>query len=204
MLDISLSSMSCSILPITDNFKLKSRNTNSNGVFQFITVASLKKQKGHERIIKALSKLKAPFKYTIVGDGPENNYLFNLINELGIQDKIEHVPYTNEVSKYLSKSDFFLQGSYVEGFPNSLIESCAVGTPVIAYNAPGGLDEIIEEGINGYVANNDEDYIKTLLKATQKNDWNSRLISESVYNKFSKEKIIKDYENLFLEILNDN
>ena len=34
----------------------------------------------------------------------------------------------------------------VEGFPNVLIESCVVGTPILAFNAPGGLDEIIEKG----------------------------------------------------------
>ena len=48
-----------------------------------------------------------------------------------------------KIIDYLSDSDFFIQGSYVEGFPNSVLESCSVGTPVIAFNCPGGTKEII-------------------------------------------------------------
>lgn len=183
--------------PITDDFKLKPENTQKKDVVQFITVARLKKQKGHERIIHALSKLNFPYQYTIVGDGPEKDNLFNLINELSLQDKVVHVPFTNEVSKYLSKSDFFLQGSYVEGFPNCLIESCSVGTPVIAFRAPGGLDEIIEEGINGFIAENEDEYIENIFKSTTIQQWQPKVISDSVKRKFNKEKILQQYEELF-------
>ncbi|WP_282123443.1 glycosyltransferase [Algibacter mikhailovii] len=187
--------------PITDDFKLKHQDLAKDNVPQFITVARLKKQKGHERIIKALSQLSIPYKYTIIGDGPEYDNLFGLISKLGLKDYIEHIPHTNEVSKYLSKSDFFLQGSYVEGFPNCLIESCSVGTPIIAYKAPGGLNEIIDEGVNGLVADNDEEFIDNILEATSKINWSAKKVSESVFKKFNKEKILSEYEQLFMDIL---
>lgn len=187
--------------PITDDFKLKSEKSEKKDVVQFITVARLKKQKGHERIIHALSKLDFPYLYTIVGDGPEQERLFSLIKKLGITDKIVHIPYTNEVSKYLANSDFFLQGAFVEGFPNCLIESCSVGTPVIAYRAPGGIDEIIEEGINGFISDDDDDFIKNIIKSVSHKKWNPKTISDSVVKKFNKEIIIKKYEDLFLDIL---
>jgi glycosyltransferase involved in cell wall biosynthesis len=183
--------------PITDDFKLKTKSLDKRGVIHFITVARLKKQKGHERIIQAISKLNFPYQYTIVGDGPEKDNLFDLINELGINDKIKHIPYTSEVSEYLSNSDFFLQGAYVEGFPNCLIESCSVGTPIIAFNAPGGLDEIIEEGINGFIAENEDDFINNILKSTTSIQWSSKEISNSVTKKFNKRKILLQYEKLF-------
>ena len=189
--------------PITDSFKVKQEKTNKGSIIKFVTVARLKKQKGHLRIVKALSKLDFPFEYTIVGDGPEKNEIFNLINECNLNEKIKHIPFTKEVSKHLSESDLFLQGSYVEGFPNCLIESCSVGTPIVAFNAPGGLNEIIEEGVNGFIAENENDYISLIDKAVTSHKWSPKEINESVHKKFNKEKILKEYENLFLEILNN-
>lgn len=186
--------------PITDNFALKTYSTEKKDIIKFITVARLKKQKGHKRIIKAISKLNFPYQYTIIGDGPEKESLFELINTLGIENNIIHIPYTPEVPKYLAENDFFLQGAYVEGFPNCLIESCSVGTPVLAYRAPGGLDEIIEEGINGLIADSDKEYYENIIKSITELKWDPKEINFSVTKKFSKEIIIKKYEELFLEI----
>jgi glycosyltransferase involved in cell wall biosynthesis len=185
--------------PITDNFKLK--EDRKNQIVSFITVASLKEQKGHERIIRSISKLKIPYTYTIVGDGSEKKKLFELIDNLGITDNVTHIPYTKDVAKHLAESDFFLQGSYVEGFPNCLIESCSVGVPIIAYNAPGGLNEIIIEGLNGYISQNDKDFLNNITKATQNASWNPEKIRDSVHVKFNKEKILEEYEQLFIDIL---
>jgi glycosyltransferase involved in cell wall biosynthesis len=185
--------------PITDNFQLKSISPNNNDTVKFITVARLKKLKGHERILNSISKLKYPFQYTIIGSGAEKDNIFKQAAELGIEDRIKHIPYTNEVSKYLSESDFYLQASYAEGFPNCLIESCSVGTPAIAFKAPGGLDEIIEDGINGFLVETEEQFVE---KLNHRQEWHPEKIRESVYSKFNKDKIIKDYENLILSVLN--
>ena len=187
--------------PITDKFDLKNNYKINKDETKFISVAALKKQKGHERILRVLAKLNIPFKYTIIGNGGEEEPLLRLIEQLNLKDKIQHIPYTNEVSKYLAEHDFFLQGSYVEGFPNSLIESCAVGTPVLAFNAPGGLNEIIEPGINGLIAKEEKEYLENIVRAVNKSNWSPSVIRDSVYKKFNSEKILKEYEDLFLEVM---
>lgn len=189
--------------PITKDFQFNSHYKASK-IAKFITVASLKKQKGHLRIIQALKKFKFPFHYTILGDGSEKENIMELINNLGLSDSITHVPYASNVRDYLSESDVFLQGSYVEGFPNSLIESCAVGTPVVAYNAPGGLDEIIINGINGYITNNEKEYVNSIHKIVIDNSLKRELVSQSVFKKFAPEIITKKYESLFRSLLEDN
>ncbi|MDG4715642.1 glycosyltransferase [Winogradskyella marincola] len=184
--------------PITDNFQLKQNTSSKSDIVKFITVARLKKLKGHERILNCLSKIDYPFQYTIIGSGPEKDNIFKQAQELGIEDKITHVPYTNEVSKYLSESDFYLQASYAEGFPNCLIESCSVGTPTIAFKAPGGLDEIVENGLNGFLVETEEQFIE---KLNHKQDWYPEKVRESVISKFNKNKIINDYENLLISVI---
>ncbi|WP_178988427.1 glycosyltransferase [Winogradskyella schleiferi] len=183
--------------PITDSFKLKEQKTKNNPI-QYITVGRLSKEKGYERILKILSKLDFPFHYTIIGNGSEKDTIFSLIEQFGLTDKITHINFTKEVSKYLAKSDFFLQGSYFEGFPNCLIESCSVGTPVLAFNVPGGTKEIIEDGINGYMVENEEGYIEKLKDTRQ---WNPIDVRESVNKKFNKDVILQQYEDLFINII---
>ncbi|NQX83083.1 MAG: glycosyltransferase [Flavobacteriaceae bacterium] len=165
---------------------------------RFITVGRLTEIKGHIRLLRILSKLKRPFSYTIIGNGNLKEAIFKKADELGIKENITHIPYTNKVNKYISENDLFLQGSFVEGFPNALLESCVVGTPVVAFNAPGGTKEIVETEINGFIVNTEEEYLN-ILNTELKFDSNS--VRTSVLKKFNQEIILKQYEDLFQNII---
>ena len=180
--------------PITNLSPLKTTNIQTNTPIKFITVGRLSKEKGHIRVINLLSKLKFPFHYTIIGDGPFKDDIFNAINANNLNEKITHIPFTSEVSKYMAINDLFLQGSYVEGFPNTVLESCIVGTPVLAFNVPGGTKEIISHNENGYLAETEEEYLQYLNNRTP---LKPEKIRESVVTKFDKDKIVKQYESLF-------
>ncbi|WP_411895051.1 glycosyltransferase [Winogradskyella sp. A2] len=184
--------------PISDSFSLKP-TSNKNGLLKLITIGRLSKEKGIPRLLKILSKLDMPFHYTLIGDGPEKDTIFQLIDEYGLSEKITHINFTKNVSKYLSENDIFLQGSYFEGFPNCLIESCSVGTPVIAFDVPGGTKEIVINKVNGYLVDTEEEF---LVKIKSKIIWNSSEIRESVLKKFNQSIILKKYENLFMEVIN--
>ncbi len=183
--------------PISTKFTPKKELAIKRTRPSFITVGSLEPRKGHTRILKVLKSLDFDFEYTIIGDGSMKEEIMNLSKSLKIHHKIKHIPFTKEVAEHLSNSDLFLQGSYVEGFPNSLLESCAVGTPVIAFNAPGGIDEIIIPGVNGHIAVTELEYEKLIRKSINKT-WNPKAISESVYNRYNDDLILSKYENLFL------
>lgn len=170
---------------------------NYNKPIAYITVGRLVKVKGHVRIIQILSELPFDFTYTIIGDGPLKKEIFQTIDSLGLNEKVTHIPYTQEVYKYLINSDIFLQGSYVEGFPNATLESCTVGTPVIAFNAPGGTKEIIENGINGFIVDHEQEFAKRL---NERYDWNVIQIKNSVHQKFGAETILSKFEQLFSSI----
>ncbi|MUH36912.1 glycosyltransferase [Zobellia amurskyensis] len=186
--------------PIADKIFLKKTiPLIQNGVYKFITVGRLAKQKGHKRIIKALSKITLPYQYTIIGDGPEKEDIFEYAKVCGIFNKINHIPFTKEVYSELSNHHLFLQGSYVEGFPNALLESCAIGTPAIAFKALGGIDEIIEEGVNGFVVENSDECVKRIEFVIQSlPSWTPEKVGRSVRQKYSSNKIMYEYEQLLL------
>lgn len=184
--------------PITQNFSIKEKIKQSENLVSFITIGRLSKEKGHHRILTLLSKLEFEFHYTIIGNGSLEKEIFEAIDTYNLNDKITYIPYTKEVLKHLSQNDLFLQGSYVEGFPNTVLESCLVGTPVLAFNVPGGTKEIITNNVNGYLAASEDDYLNYLNKPLH---LDPKSISDSVKNKFSKEIILSKYENLFESIL---
>ena len=128
--------------------------------------------------------------------------IFSVIKQYGLADKVTHIPFSNEVSTLLQQHDIFLLGSFVEGFPNVLLESCAVGTPVVAFNAPGGINEIIIEDVNGFIAEDQNEYLDKIVHAVSK-DWNLAEVRNAVVSRYNESKIIADYENLFLSKTNN-
>lgn len=189
--------------PVTSGFELKASNTISHPI-RFITVARLVRQKGHQRLIEILGKLDFPFHYTIIGDGQEKETLFKRIDELGFSSSVSSIPFTKEVAKYLKKSDLYLQGSFVEGFPNSVIESCMVGTPVLAIDAPGGINEIIVDGVNGHIVSDESEFLKYLKRINSNYTFNPKKVSETISSRYSAEIILKKYEALFEDLLAKN
>jgi glycosyltransferase involved in cell wall biosynthesis len=73
-----------------------------------------------------------------------------------------------------------------------------VGTPAIAFNAPGGTKEIIEHGVNGFLAGTEEEFLAYLKESRP---LEAQKIKSSVEAKFSQEHIIRKYETLFFELM---
>jgi len=90
----------------------------------------------------------------------------------------------------LVKHNLFLQGSYSEGFPNAALESCVMGTPVLAFNVPGGTKEIIENDVNGFLVNTEVEFLDCLKN---ERDWNRDNVINSVTKKFGRDTILKRY-----------
>ena len=188
--------------PITGHLPIKKSRNESSEVKQFITVGRLSLEKGFDRLLNLISKLNFSYHYTIIGSGNQEENIMKLAKELNIDDKITHIQYTDTVAKYLAKSDVFLQGSFVEGFPNALLESCVVGTPVVAFEVPGGTREIIQEDINGFMVNSDQDFIDKLDYIVNKKKWDPEIVHDSVMSRFNKERSLKKYEDLFERLIN--
>lgn len=185
--------------PITEIRKLSVSKNKYSDHLKFITIGRLSEEKGHERILKGLSKVKNySYTYTIIGSGPLECQIKGEAKKLGILDKIKFLKHTYVVMDVLSNADFFIQGSYVEGFPNAVLESCSVGTPVLAFNCPGGTKEIIQDGINGFLFHSEDDYAKTLERLNEISVFKRSIVGASVYDKFSSQKIIEKYEKLFM------
>lgn len=93
----------------------------------------------------------------MVGDGPERENLTDLVNHLGVDERVRFfgmVPY-EEIRRYLAAADLYVTASVTEVHPLSVIEAMAVGLPVLGINSPG-VGDIVEDGVSGCLAE-DED-----------------------------------------------
>jgi glycosyltransferase involved in cell wall biosynthesis len=183
---------------ITENQVFKSKKETET--IHFITVGRMSWIKGHLRLLKVLSQLKYDFQYTIIGTGllKESKIVQDEVKRLNLSEKVSFIPFTSNVLHEIQRHDFFLQGSYVEGFPNALLESCSVGTPVLAFEAPGGTKEIIQNGINGYFVKNEAEMLSLLNNLELIQKIKTEDVIQSVSKKFDKSNILGQYETLFL------
>jgi len=99
---------------------------------------------------------------------------------------------------------FFLLPSEYESFGLAALEAMAAGTPVIATNA-GGLPEIIEHGVNGYLSEiGDVENMSRNAKGILSNDLilqNFSKEARKTAEKFDIHNIVPQYESLYSKVL---
>ncbi len=68
---------------------------------------------------------------------------------MGLENDVGLPGFTNNPYSYLARSAAFVLSSYREGLPTVIIESIAVGTPVVSTDCPNGPAEILANGKYG-------------------------------------------------------
>ena len=128
---------------------------NVRGRYQLLSVARLSYQKNHTSLIEAFGHLAPNFPdwdLVIVGEGEERYRLENIINDRGLSDRIRLPGSSREVMKHYTSSHLFCLPSRWEGFPNALAEALSHGLPAVGYADCAGVNELIRDGVNGYLA----------------------------------------------------
>lgn len=164
------------------------RLANQKGLFMLLDAYKLCRERGVKNKLK------------IVGKGPLEEELYNYAREIGISNYIIIEDFKENISEVFLNAKFTVLSSYYEGFPNVLVESIALGIPIVSFDCPSGPKDIVKENINGYLVKYLDiiDLADKMLKATLTN-WNYRAIMETA-EKFEIKVIIKKY----IEIINLN
>jgi glycosyltransferase involved in cell wall biosynthesis len=135
----------------------------------------------------------------IIGEGSERVNLEAKIALLGITDKVTLHGSKNNPYIYMKEANLVVLSSKYEGFPNVILEANACGKFVIAFECPGVSEEIIENGINGVLIENNN--FKSFAEAIQKYSnikHDENLILETT-KRFEVQNIVKNYEAIFLK-----
>jgi glycosyltransferase involved in cell wall biosynthesis len=127
--------------------------------YRILTIARLTAKKGLPTIYKALKLLRdrqVAFWHTHIGGGEEREKILSLIKELGLASVTQLLgtrPHAVVLEHY-KNADLFVLGCEVapdgdrDGIPNVLMESMAMGVPVVATNI-SGIPELVENEKTG-------------------------------------------------------
>ena len=94
------------------------------------------------------------YQLVILGNGPDEDFIKTEIKRLKLHDSVQLLPFQHNPYAYVSRAQFTLLTSHYEGFPMSVIESLALGVPVISVDCQSGPAEIIQNEKNGLLIPN--------------------------------------------------
>jgi phosphatidylinositol alpha-1,6-mannosyltransferase len=130
-----------------------------------LTVGGLWGRKGHDLVIRSLPEvLKAHPNtvYVIVGDGTARGELEQLATQCGVRDKVDFVGRKSgdELVAYFQACDVYVHtprvtGLKFEGFGIVYLEASACGKPIVATDA-GGIRDAVIDGVTGLIAGNED------------------------------------------------
>lgn len=125
------------------------------GVFTFIFIGRLVRDKGINELVSAFTELNREIPATrLILVGEQESELDPLspetLENISGCASIEAVGRLNDVRPWLAASDALAFPSYREGFPNVVIEAGAMGLPSIVTEINGSR-EIVSHGVNGVI-----------------------------------------------------
>jgi glycosyltransferase involved in cell wall biosynthesis len=118
-----------------------------------ISVGRLCRQKRHDLLIDAFAQVRkrTETQLIICGEGPLRESLQSRAERLGVARDVLLVGHDSNPFRRLGQADLFVLTSDREGLPNALIEAQALGLPAVSTRCPTGPEEIIEDGVTGFL-----------------------------------------------------
>ncbi len=135
------------------------------------TVKKMASEYGIATLIEAFAIVKnkhqGDIELTLVGGGPEEEYLKLLAKKLDVcscVDFVGPIPHYT-VPEYLNSFDIYVALSDRESFGVAIIEASACGVPVVVSDA-GGLPEVVVDGQTGFIVprNNPEEAADRIIR----------------------------------------
>ncbi len=144
----------------------------TEGKLVIATVARMTRKKGVQKIVALAPALLEKHKnllFVMIGDGPLRKSLEKKVEETGLS---RNFYFTGEIPRekvlgYLDQADIFALPSSDEAFGISILEAILKKVPVVAMNH-SGVSDIINNGVNGYLADNLSEFSSHLQNLIEK------------------------------------
>jgi len=167
----------------------------------------LSPEKGFDDLLYAFQMVSARIEgawLLVVGQGEEEQGLREVSQRLGVAGRVKFLGELPSIAEVLAACDLFVLASRYEGLPNSILEALQLELPVVA-TAVGGVPEVIEDGVTGVLVSPGDrralaDKIQWLLEHPTKARELGRLGKSRVEARFGLERMVSEYENLYLEL----
>ena len=154
----------------------------------FLQVSRLTQQKQPEHLVDIYYKLKQAGikeKLYFIGDGEKKEIIKQKIKEYNLENDIILLGQIENPYPFFKNAKLFVHTAKYEGLPTVLLESLALGTPVVSYDCPTGPRDILGKN-NEYgelISLNDKDmFVEKVLELMN---------SKEKYEKYKKLSLIR-------------
>jgi glycosyltransferase involved in cell wall biosynthesis len=181
----------------------KDKNNNSVVITQVANIAERKNQKLLIQSLTELDDSVGNYMMNFAGEIPsgEDEYyqeLEQLVVDFNLQNRVTFLGWVDDIPELLANTDVFVLPSYNEGLPRSLLEAAAMATPMITTPA-GGSEEIVIDGLTGYVVSPDDSLqlanrLYTLIESSELREVMGDNARRYIKSRFTLERYIADFE----------
>ena len=195
-----------------DLFQADARRTTAEPPYSILTIARLTPKKGLKTVYRALQQLKSQgivFQHTLIGDGEQRSEIEKWRRELGLESETIMLgtrPH-DDVCRCLRQADLFVLGCEQapngdrDGIPNVILESMAMGVPVVATRF-SAIPEVIESEHNGLLVKTGQPaaMAAAMVTALEDADLRRNLIAnglETVRRRFDNRILVEDLASVF-------
>ncbi len=172
-------------------------------------VAELVPVKGHPYLLQAMAELPNAHLF-LAGRPSDETYtqkLYQLVETLGISNRVHFLGKVEDIPALLAESDIFVLPtiSKGEGCPVALLEAMACGKACVATNVPGSRD-LIQDQKTGLLAfpqdhENLSHALRTLIADSNLRIQLGQEAHRSIMNNHTIDHEVKKYETLYQKIL---
>lgn len=126
----------------------------ADGWLQLGSVGRLDPMKGQDVLLQALAQVER-IQLVILGEGAFRPQLEQLVDELGLQNRVQLVGWVEQPQAYLKTFDVIAQPSRSEGFPLTVVEAMLAARPIVATRV-GSVAEAITDGESGLLVEKED------------------------------------------------
>jgi len=158
-------------------------------------------------IFENLSSKRQNLRLFFVGDGDQRQQLEAYADKLVSRSNIEFLGFRDDRLELLQSFDLFVMTSTLEGIPRCLMEACAMGIPVAAYDIPG-IDQLITHEESGLLAPlKDKNTLQLYWEKLLFDGTYAQTITENarhyVHTHYSAQRMAHEYHDLFRKLISD-
>lgn len=134
--------------------------------FRIVSVGRLEEQKGFDRLIRALARLKErgqAAELVLLGEGSLRSDLERLAAGLGVSESLLMPGFMENPYPWMAGADLFVCSSRSEGMSTVVTEALILGVPVLAVEC-SGIGEQLGMGRFGRMVDNDDEALARALE----------------------------------------
>lgn len=174
-----------------------------------ISVGRLCWQKGFDYLIDAwtiVNKNHPEWALDIFGEGPDKDQLQRQIDDLNLHNVVALRGVSSKIEEEYAQHSVYVMSSRAEGFPLVLLEASACGLPMVSFDCHLGPNEIITDGINGFLVpqvGDSKNLAESICRLIEDNALREKMGKAALESseRFSKKNIKKEWIAFFEELL---